>query len=201
LLGRDELVEVSGGRSLSYAVDARVPGAHNRENLAAAAAAALELDVRIDAIVRGIPTLELPAGRYQSIRLNDGTRIVYDAYNANATGTIAALDAFAEESAGRRIAVLGSMAELGEEASSLHERVGAHAAQTHVDMLLVGGEYASELAAGAHGAGLSSERIVQFATNSDAARWLRENAHAGDVVLLKGSRKYKLEEIVEELGR
>jgi UDP-N-acetylmuramoyl-tripeptide--D-alanyl-D-alanine ligase len=201
LIGREELVEASGGRSLSYAVDVRVPGTHNRENLAAAAAAALELDVRIEAIVRAIPSLELPAGRYQSIHLAGGVRIVYDAYNANATGTIAALDAFAEESAQRRIAVLASMAELGEEAPALHARVGAHAARTHVDVLLVGGDHASELAAGAAGAGLSSERIVPFATNLDAARWLREHAHAGDVILLKGSRKYKLEEIVEELGR
>lgn len=201
LLSREELVEINGDRSLSYAVDVRVPGAHNRENLAAAAAGALELDVRIESIVRAIPTLELPAGRYQSIRMGDDVRIVYDAYNANATGTIAALDAFAEESAQRRIAVLASMAELGEEAPALHQRVGAHAAHTHVDMLLVGGDYATELAAGAKNAGLSSERIVSFSTNGDAARWIREHAHAGDVVLLKGSRKYKLEEIVEELAR
>ena len=201
LLSPEELVEVHAGRSISYAVNVRVPGAHNRENLAAAAAASLELDVRVEAIVRAIPTLELPAGRYQSIQVDDDMRIVYDAYNANATGTIAALDAFAEERAPRRIAVLASMAELGEEAPAMHERVGAHAAETHVDVLLVGGDYADELADGARNAGLSSERIVRFATNSDAARWLREHAHAGDVVLLKGSRKYKLEEIVQELAR
>ena len=200
LLSREELVEVNGGRSFSYAVDVRVPGAHNRENLAGAAAGALELDVRIEAIVRAIPSLTLPHGRYQSIPIGD-VRIVYDAYNANASGTIAALDAFAEERAPRRIAVLASMAELGEEAPALHGRVGAHAARTHVDVLLVGGEYASELADGAANAGLSSESIVRFTTNSDAARWLREHTHAGDVVLLKGSRKYKLEEIVEELAR
>ena len=90
------------------------------------------------------------------------------------------------------------MAELGEESQSLHERVGAHAA-ARVDVLLVSGEYAAELARGARRGGLSERQIVQIATNADAARWLREHARDDDVVLLKGSRKYKLEEIVEEL--
>ena len=107
-------------------------------------------------------------------------------------------DAFAAESAARHIAVLGSMAELGEESRALHERVGAHAAQ-RVDMLLVSGEHAADLTRGAQRGGLSERQIVQIATNSQAARWLREHARADDVVLLKGSRKYKLEEIVEEL--
>jgi UDP-N-acetylmuramoyl-tripeptide--D-alanyl-D-alanine ligase len=80
----------------------------------------------------------------------------------------------------------------------LHERVGAHAAK-RVDVLLVSGEYAGALARGAAGAGFSSQMIVTFDDNAQAARWLREHARKGDVVLLKGSRKYKLEEIVEDL--
>jgi UDP-N-acetylmuramoyl-tripeptide--D-alanyl-D-alanine ligase len=93
------------------------------------------------------------------------------------------------------------MAELGEGAADLHRRVGGHAAATKVDVLLVGGEFAGELALGARSAGLPSERIVPFMTNEQAARWVRDHARAGDAVLLKGSRKYKLEEIVEELRR
>jgi UDP-N-acetylmuramoyl-tripeptide--D-alanyl-D-alanine ligase len=145
-----------------------------------------------------LPQLELPDGRFQSIRMAGRPRIIFDAYNANASGVVAALDAFAQEAGARRIAVLGSMAELGDEAAELHERVGAHAA-TKVDALLVGGDYAERIAGGAERAGFSSQRIVRFATNSEAAAWLRANAREEDVVLLKGSRKYKLEEIVEEL--
>jgi UDP-N-acetylmuramoyl-tripeptide--D-alanyl-D-alanine ligase len=111
---------------------------------------------------------------------------------------IAALDAFAGETAARRIAVLASMAELGEESSALHERVGAHAA-ARVDVLLVRGDHATELARGAKRAGLDARQIVVVETNLQAARWLRDHARSDDVVLLKGSRKYKLEEIVEEL--
>jgi UDP-N-acetylmuramoyl-tripeptide--D-alanyl-D-alanine ligase len=143
----------------------------------------------------------MPEGRYQPIDLLGGVHVIYDAYNANASGTIASLEAFALEPGNRRIAVLASMAELGEESAAMHVRVGAHAVGASVDWLLVGGEYADKLSEGARSAGLSSERIVAFATNSEAAQWLRDHALAGDVVLLKGSRKYKLEEIVEELQR
>lgn len=199
LLGTGQLVDVDGECTRTHAVEVHVPGAHNRANLAAAIAGAMELDVAIEQIVAAIPTLRLPEGRFEPITLPSGTRLIYDAYNANASGMVAALDAFCEEAGTRHIAVLGSMAELGEEAPALHEQVGAHAAARKVDVLLVGGEYARELSEGAARAGLSSERIVPFATNSQAAAWLRRHLREGDVVLLKGSRKYKLEEIVEEL--
>jgi len=192
------LVHRSGGYRTELAVDVRVPGLHNRANLAAAVAGALALGVPFEQLAPAIPALRLPEGRYDRIALRGGLRLIYDAYNANANGMIAALDAFAAESAARHIAVLASMAELGEESSALHERVGAHAAR-RVDMLLVSGEYAADLTRGAHRGGLTDRQIVQVATNAQAARWLREHAGADDVVLLKGSRKYKLEEIVEEL--
>ncbi|HUY41815.1 MAG TPA: UDP-N-acetylmuramoyl-tripeptide--D-alanyl-D-alanine ligase [Candidatus Dormibacteraeota bacterium] len=199
VLGRDRLlVADAGSEPATRAVDVRVPGAHNRANVAAAIAGALELGVALDAIVAAVPSLTLPAGRFERIALARGPQLVYDAYNASAAGTIAALDALADESAACRIAVLGGMAELGDEAVALHERVGAHAAGI-VDWLLAGGELASALANGAEAAGLPRQRIVRYATNHDAAVWLREHARRDDLVLLKGSRRYQLEEIVEEL--
>ncbi|MGC1381697.1 MAG: UDP-N-acetylmuramoyl-tripeptide--D-alanyl-D-alanine ligase, partial [Candidatus Baltobacteraceae bacterium] len=136
LLGERRLLDAAGGRAVECDVEVRLPGAHNRANLAAALAGALELDVPLDLLVPKIPDLRLPAGRYDEIALANGVRLIYDAYNANASGTIAALDAFAVESAPRRIAVLAGMAELGDESQALHERVGAHAA-TRVDVLLL----------------------------------------------------------------
>jgi UDP-N-acetylmuramoyl-tripeptide--D-alanyl-D-alanine ligase len=198
LLGRNRLIECAGGRTREYAVDVRLPGVHNRANLAAALAGALEVDAGLESMIAALPGLELPEGRFQSIRLAGRPRIIFDAYNANASGVVAALDAFAQEPGARRIAVLGSMAELGDEAAELHERVGEHAA-AKVDALLVGGDFAETIARGAERAGFSSKSIVRFATNAQAAAWLRANARPEDVVLLKGSRKYKLEEIVEEL--
>ncbi len=199
VIGRERLlVAQAAAAPVTRALDVRLPGAHNRANLAAAIAAGLELGIALDAIVAAVPGLTLPQGRFERIALARGPQLVYDAYNASAAGTIAALDAFADEPASRRIAVLGGMAELGDEAATLHERVGAHAAGI-VDWLLAGGELASALASGAERAGLPRQRIVRYATNHDAAAWLREHARHDDLVLLKGSRRYQLEEIVEEL--
>jgi len=199
--GSQHWLEIDGDRDDAYTIDARVPGLHNRANLAAAIAAAREHGIEPKQIVAAIPQIELPHGRYERIALESGVVLIYDAYNANAAGMMAALDAFAAESAPRHIALLASMAELGEGAADLHRRVGGHAAATKVDVILVGGEFAGELALGARSAGLPSERIVPFMTNEEAAKWVRDHARAGDAVLLKGSRKYKLEEIVEELRR
>lgn len=192
------VLDRSAGSCVELAIDVRLPGLHNRANLAAALAAALELGVPLERLARAIPSLELPQGRYDRIAVRGGLQLIYDAYNANASGMMAALDAFSAESGARRIAVLASMAELGHESQALHERVGAHAA-ARVDVLLVSGEYAHELARGAQRAGLGPRQIVEVSDNAQAADWLRRHVGPDDVVLLKGSRKYKLEEIVEEL--
>jgi UDP-N-acetylmuramoyl-tripeptide--D-alanyl-D-alanine ligase len=187
------------GERREFTIDVRLPGAYNRANLAAALAAALLLEVPAEQLCATIPNLTLPAGRYETIPVASGTRLIYDAYNANASGMIAALDAFAAEAAERRIAVLASMAELGPASPAMHERVGAHAALAKLDVLLVGGDHASSLAAGAIAAGFPRDRIVTFVRNADVVEWLREHAGPSDAVLLKGSRKYKMEEIVEGL--
>lgn len=191
------LILDQNGTSHSLSIDVRFPGAHNRANLAAAVAAALLLGADEKELAGSVAGLSLPAGRYETIAFERGPRVIYDAYNANASGTIATLNAFAAERGRRRIAVLSSMAELGPEAPAIHERVGAHAAGSNIDVLLVGGDFADSLAAGAAGAGFPREQIVVFGDNQEAASWLRAQATDQDVVLLKGSRKYRMEEIVE----
>jgi UDP-N-acetylmuramoyl-tripeptide--D-alanyl-D-alanine ligase len=175
-----------------------LPGAHNRANFAAAAAAAWLLGAGLDDVASAAAGLTLPAGRYERSRIGD-LEIIFDAYNASMSGTIATLDAFARETGARRIAVLGSMAELGDDAPLMHRRVGAAAARAGLDTLLVGGDFADELAAGAREAGFARDRVVRFDGNGEAVSWLRAHAVAGDVVLLKASRRYRLEEIVDGL--
>jgi UDP-N-acetylmuramoyl-tripeptide--D-alanyl-D-alanine ligase len=198
LLGGRRLVHSDGRAVRQIPVDFAVSGAHNRANLAAAVAGALELGVELESMPDAIARLRLPEGRFESIEMPGGWRIIFDAYNASAGSMIAALDAFAAEKPQRAIAVLGSMAELGDESVALHERVGAHAAAC-VDVLLVAGDYADALAAGAVQAGFPATSLVPVASNAQAAMWLQANARAGDAVLLKGSRKYRLEEILERL--
>jgi UDP-N-acetylmuramoyl-tripeptide--D-alanyl-D-alanine ligase len=199
LVGSDRVVvREPGAPEVEHRLDVRLPGAHNLSNLAAAFAAALALGADLATLCGIVPSLALPSGRYERSRIS-GYEIIFDAYNASMAGTLATLGSFAAERAPRRIAVLASMAELGEDAPRMHERVGQAAAGAGLALLLVGGEFAEALARGARGAGFGDERIVRFADNDTAVRVLRSSARPGDLILFKGSRMYHLEEIVRAL--
>jgi UDP-N-acetylmuramoyl-tripeptide--D-alanyl-D-alanine ligase len=190
----------SGGRPASgmYGADISVPGEHNRQNIAAAAAAVVALGFPPGMVAATLSSLALPSGRYERIELDFGD-VIYDAYNASMSGTLATLSSFASEAASRRIAVLGGMAELGDDAPRMHAEIGAAAARSNLDRLLVGGEFAAEIAQGALDAGFDRSCIVRYSDNGEAISWLLKHRRSGDLVLLKASRRYRLEEIVEGL--
>lgn len=195
----DDVLAIDGPNATALPWHAGLPGDHNRRNLAAAFAAALALGVAPARIVAAHPSFALPGGRYERIAIPGGPALIYDAYNASMSGALATLAAFASEGAsGRRIAVLGSMAELGADAPAMHERVGAAAARA-AGVLLAGGAFAASLAEGARAAGMDPGAIVTYGANDDAVAWLREHAGPGDLVLLKGSRTYRMEQIVAGL--
>lgn len=185
------------GAVREIALDVRVPGDHNRRNLAAAFGAAFAAGIAPDRLAPHVAGLEQPAKRYQTIPFGDGKRLIFDAYNASMTGTLATLETFAREAAQRRIAVLGSMAELGADAATMHQRVGAAAAGAS-EIILAGGDFAADIVRGASDAGAGA-RVLTFDANADAVAWLRANSRPGDAILLKGSRKYKMEEIADAL--
>jgi len=187
------LVVHDGTARTEHPIDVRVPGAHNRANLAAALAGAVALGHPPAKLLGGVASVTLPAGRYESFALPGGVRLIYDAYNANLSGTLAALEAFAAEPAARRIAVLGGMAELGPQAAEMHERAGRAAAE-RADIVLCGGDFR---AATLRGAG---ERGVAYDGNAEAIAWLQSELHDGDIALLKGSRTYQMETIARALG-
>jgi UDP-N-acetylmuramoyl-tripeptide--D-alanyl-D-alanine ligase len=137
--------------------------------------------------------------RLESVRLPNGARILNDAYNANPASMEAALMALAAEPGRRRIAVLGEMWELGEDAARYHREVGAGAARAKVDLLVAVGTHAEELAAGALAAGMPSHCVERCANAAEAAQWLAERLEGDDVALIKGSRGAKMEQILERL--
>jgi UDP-N-acetylmuramoyl-tripeptide--D-alanyl-D-alanine ligase len=188
----------AGKNVTSLPIRCDVPGEHNLANLAAALAGAYAAGAELERLAATVPSLSLPQGRYERMHVG-AFDVIYDAYNASMSGTLATLSSFAREVAPRKIAVLGSMAELGPDAPEMHERVGAAAAASKLDALLVGGDYAESLARGARGAGFPAELVISFDDNGRAVDWLRANARAGDLVLLKASRRYKLESVLEGL--
>lgn len=195
---RDGRVALSLGASHAFAVWHLI-GEHHLRDALLAAAAALQCGVRFEDAIEGFGDLRLPPGRFELHALPGGVSAVYDAYNASPTSMAHALRAFASLPARRRIAVLGSMAELGADAPAGHERTGAQAAQAGIDVLYCGGDHAALIARGALDAGMAPTAVHTYVTNAEVAQTLRDQLREGDAVLLKGSRVQRMEEILEAL--
>ncbi|HZW74589.1 MAG TPA: cyanophycin synthetase, partial [Caldimonas sp.] len=177
----------------------RLIGEHHLRDALLAAGAAIVAGIPFERVAELIGSLALPSGRFEQHVLANRAIVIYDAYNASPTSVASALSAFAEVPATRRIAVLGSMAELGTDAPAQHEVTGATAARSGIDALYCGGMFAERLAAGARGAGMPSDRVALFADNAGVAALLRQQIGDGDAVLLKGSRVQRMEEILAAL--
>jgi UDP-N-acetylmuramoyl-tripeptide--D-alanyl-D-alanine ligase len=104
------------------------------------------------------------------------------------------------DGAGRRVAVLGEMLELGVQSIALHKEVGRAAAAAHVDLLIaIGGEAASALIDAAVAAGLALGRTRHLATSEEAADVSATLIQAGDLVLVKGSHGVRTDKVVDRL--
>ena len=183
----------------SRAVALPLPGAHAVDDFLLALAlvwrAGLDRDVAVGAIERMEPT----AMRLDVLLAPSGARVIDDSYNAAPASMASALDVLARMTCeGRRIAVLGEMGELGEEAPRLHGYVGAYAAGSGVDMLvLVGGALADEMAEAARTMGLSEDAICRLSSVDEALAVIGPVLAGGDLVLVKASRAAGLDRFVK----
>lgn len=202
---RELLVDADGGISFlldcggeTSRVTLPVPGRHMVSNALLAAAVGYLLGISVDEIAEALAGVELGEGRF-CVREENGIRLIDDSYNANPESMIAALRTLGEQPCkGRRIAVLGAMAELGEFRESEHRRVGAVAAEADIDLLLTVGEEAvwiGEEAAKVEGGGKVEHR--NFDSHSCCAEHLRQIALAGDCILFKGSRSARMESVLK----
>ncbi len=183
--------EFSGG----YQVN--VVGRHQMMNAVLAMAVGAELGMRRDAVERGLAECK-GAPRRMELWEGSGIRVLDDTYNANADSTLAALQTLADlPCQGRRMAILGDMAELGQESVSAHEEIGRRAAELGVDQLIAVGAMASAMGAAARGAGLN--RVVELASSEAAAQAVRRLVRPGDLVLVKASRATRLELVSDAL--
>ena len=172
-------------------------GRHQAVNALMAIALGAELGLSRQQIERGLAECKPLRMRLQVWEIN-GVRILDDAYNANADSMLAALRTLQDlPCQGRRLAVLGDMAELGSQSEAAHEEVGRNAAQLGVGQLFAVGNTASVMARGARAAGLT--RVLEFPDAQAAAPAIKQFIREGDVLLLKASRAAHLERISEWL--
>jgi len=172
-------------------------GRHQVVNALFAIAVGAELGLNRAEIQSGLAECEPAKMRLQLWEFG-GVRELDDAYNANADSMLAALQTLQElPCKGRRVAVLGDMAELGAHSESAHAEVGRRAAQLGVGQLFAVGKMAPVMAQAAREAGLN--RVIELADVESAAAALKSFLKTGDVVLLKASRATRLERITAVL--
>jgi UDP-N-acetylmuramoyl-tripeptide--D-alanyl-D-alanine ligase len=172
-------------------------GRHQVVNALFAIATGQELGLGRAQIERGLAECQPPKMRLQLCELN-GVGLLDDSYNANADSVLAALQTLQDlPCKGRRMAVLGEMAELGAHSEAAHEEAGRRAAELGVAQLFAVGKMAAVMARAARAAGLN--RVLEFADVESAAAAVKSFMKPGDLLLLKASRVARLERIVELL--
>nr|WP_203675181.1 MULTISPECIES: UDP-N-acetylmuramoyl-tripeptide--D-alanyl-D-alanine ligase [unclassified Streptomyces] len=179
-------------------VTLRLYGEHHVSNALAAAAVAGELGMPVEEIATALSAAgTLSHWRMEVTERPDGVTVVNDAYNANPDSMRAALRALAAMGRGRRTwAVLGEMAELGEESLTEHDAVGRLVVRLNVSKLVaVGGLEAAWLDMGAKNEGSWGEESVHVSDAETAIDLLRSELRPGDVVLVKASRSVGLERV------
>ncbi len=166
-------------------------------NALAAATVAYALNMPLPDIAAAIADLRPAPKRGDWKILGRGVVLVDDSYNSNPKALEAALRGLGDLPAGRRVAVLGDMLELGPEEARFHAEAGRTAAGTGWDVIVAVGPLARGLAEAACAAGMAADRIAAFDTSEEAAAALPAVLRPGDLVLVKGSRGVRTEIVVE----
>ena len=166
-----------------------VRAAHHGENATVAIAIYHALGLPLGGLQEGAEGIELSRLRGEELPLPGGGILINDCWNANPASMRAALrDLAGRANGGRRIAVLGGMAELGADAALYHQRIGMLLGEQRIDHVIAVGELARDY-------GVDD----WVADAGEAADRLSELVQPGDVVLVKGSRSVGLEQVAQKL--
>lgn len=172
-----------------------LPGQHNVGNAVLAAALSMQLGATLQDVQLGLVNMGKVQGRLNVKQLTNQVRLIDDTYNANVASVQAAIDLLASF-AGRKVLVLGDMAELGNKARYYHEQVGEYALQKGIDKLFTLGvlsQAASDVFDG-QGAHFSQLDQLVYALNCQL-----EGERQDISVLVKGSRSAGMERVVAAL--
>jgi UDP-N-acetylmuramoyl-tripeptide--D-alanyl-D-alanine ligase len=198
-------IEANGNGYLSFRVNRNtqvrlsVLGWHNVYNALAAFTVGQLLGLEESKIKEGLESFTPSKLRMELVTI-DNIRIINDSYNANPVSMEKALETLKNmKTSGRKIAVLGDMLELGEEEMNFHLELGRKAAQSGVKLLITVGDLAKFIGEGAREGGLNASDVISFENNQKVILYLLENLKEGDLVLVKGSRKMRTEDIVFSL--
>ncbi|WP_035290079.1 UDP-N-acetylmuramoyl-tripeptide--D-alanyl-D-alanine ligase [Clostridium sp. KNHs214] len=168
-------------------------GKHNVYNSLLAIACARELDVSYEEIIKGFENIEATSMRLDFIKGKKFT-IINDCYNSSPDSVKAAIDVLINVKCNRKIAILGTMRELGHIAYEAHRQVAEYAKEKGIDYLFSLGEFEE-----AFRSGFGEQKFKQFDDLQQLEVYMKDFLQKDDCVLVKASRYMKFENVVEKL--
>ena len=192
-----ELISPKGDWNGVYRVN--LLGRHNAQNAALAIAVAVEMGLSQEELLHGLEDCR-PASMRMELQTHGGVSVINDAYNSNPDSLQAALETLKTFPVkGKVIAVLGDMAELGEASENAHIEAGLLAAKLGLNGLIAVGNWANVMVRAAQNNGLAN--VAEFEDPILAGKALASKLKPGDLVLIKGSRSSRLEQVMKEISR
>ena len=194
----ENIVRLENGSSFiinGIKVEVPVGGTHFIYNAACAFAIGNLLEIEKQDIIKGIAEFKLTAKRMDIEIIKDNVKVINDSYNASYDSMKAALEVMGKTEAGRKIAVLGNMLELGDYTKELHQKVGEEVIKNKIGVLITVGEFAEEIANKAQELGM--KEIFKFQDIENVTKHIKSFMRSGDLILLKASNSMNFSKILE----
>jgi len=203
-------IEKNGAKGMSFNLimdgniqktEIRIVGLHHVYNAMAAASVAAAAGFDIRTISDGLTAFRPFSGRMEIIKLRNGIFLLDDSYNANPASVREALMTLKDLKAGHNGYVfLGDMLELGEKTEEMHRKIGMLMATIGVNALFLQGEFSDFTTAGAIEGGMAPENIFFLSEEDEYIDYLKKYSKKGDWILVKGSRRMKMERIAARIS-
>lgn len=178
----------------------KIVGIHHVYNALAAAATACAAGIDCKTITEGLAHFQPVSGRMQMIKLQNCAFVLDDSYNANPASVREALMTLKDlKNHHSGYVFMGDMLELGEASDEMHRKIGILMATIGVNAVFLKGDYSAVTAAGAMEGGMPPQSIFFLSQEEDGMSFLKKNLKKGDWVLVKGSRRMKMEKIVDQI--
>lgn len=173
-------------------------GKHNVYNALIAVALARQFGLKSSVIRKKLSLYKKAPSMRLELKNIRGFKILDDSYNSNPFSMECAIDTLRLcNTKGKRIVVSGDMMELGKGAKAMHGNIGRMISKSHVDILVTLGSLSKFMSKGARTGGM--RHLYHAKSHNDAAKFLKDVAEPGDIILVKGSRAMQMERVIEEL--
>lgn len=186
-------------QGLRERVSLPIPGEHNVTNSLVAASLVLPLGVELNVVASGLTNMPQVKGRVNIIEVSSNLTLIDDSYNAN-PGSVRAAISLLSQIKGKKILVLGDMAELGEDARVYHQEVGEFAKEKGIDAVYTLGVLSQSAS------DVFEQPGRHFSTREKLVEQLNQeliescsNTEEKITILIKGSRSSRMELLVSEL--